>query len=128
MSKIFISYANSDRAYAEELFEALSQKSQEVVTDFRFASTQTLTPGEIRDALDAADAFVVLASDLSLQSIWVQTEIGAAWAASKDILVIVLPSSTDATLPPTLESARTYDARQKSPEAAADYIVRNLRV
>lgn len=127
MSKIFISFSNSDRAYAEQLSEALVTKSQEVMGNVAFAATHTTTRDELREAIQDADAFVVLVSDRSLQSNYVRMEIGAAWATRKEILVVVLPNSTKTAIPPTLQSAPTYDARHNSLARAADYIVQNLR-
>ena len=73
MSDIFISYANQDRARIAPLVEALEARGWSVFWD------TTLLPGEtwrrkITTELDAARCVIVLWSESSVESHWVEQE------------------------------------------------------
>ena len=86
MSKVFVSYARQERRWAQWVSDALKPLGytvwwdRDLVVGDQFAST-------IRSELDASQAVVVLWSDASWTSSWVQAEALAAHDARKLINV-----------------------------------------
>jgi hypothetical protein len=84
MAKIFISYSNVDRVFAEALKNALSELGH---TPWWFE--EGVAPGQklqetIFDQLKSAEALLILVSPSSLRSQWVGHELGAALAYSEE--------------------------------------------
>ncbi len=87
MADIFISYASEDRLRVEPLAKELKEQGWSVFWD------RTILPGKnfsqvIEKAIDAAKCVVVLWSNASIKSDWVQNE--AAEGAKRSVLVPVL--------------------------------------
>ena len=91
---IFLSYAHDDRLMAQNLAAALSARGYTLWWDELIEGGAQFARS-IRDALEAADAVVVLWSAKSIDSDWVQDE--AAQGRDRKRLV---PLSLDGTLPP----------------------------
>ena len=91
---IFLSYAHEDRLKAQNLAAALSARGYTLWWDELIEGGAQFARS-IRDALEAADAVVVLWSAKSIDSDWVQDE--AAQGRDRKRLV---PLSLDGTLPP----------------------------
>jgi TolB-like protein/Tfp pilus assembly protein PilF len=91
---IFLSYAHGDRVQAQRLAEALKQAGYTVWWDAMIEGGSSFARS-IRDALEAADAVVVLWSKRSIESDWVCDE--AAQGRDRRRLV---PLSLDGSLPP----------------------------
>ena len=91
---IFLSYAHEDRLKAQNLAAALSARGYTLWWDEMIEGGAQFARS-IRDALEAADAVVVLWSVKSIESDWVQDE--AAQGRDRKRLV---PISLDGTLPP----------------------------
>lgn len=77
MARIFLSYAREDAAAAKELAESLSHEGHEVWWDFHIHGGSRFA-AEIDRALKDAEAVVVLWSESSIQSAWVQDEAAEA--------------------------------------------------
>ncbi len=88
---VFISYSTQDMERVEEVQRALRDSQQVEV----FVAEHSVRPGEhlvekIMQAIKRCDLFVLLWSKNSEQSQWVIQELGAAAAADKPIIPIVL--------------------------------------
>jgi len=120
MHKAFISYAYDDHKYAEELREALAKL--DIGGGSIPIEPKELVLQSIRERLDAADVFVVLLSQRSLDSVWVNFELGAAQALGKKIVPIEL-ANIDIDKLDFIERDRAFlDARKLSPSEMARQI------
>lgn len=86
-TKVFVSYAHSDRALAEQLFRTLHSMPVE------FWSADQLKVGEnwsdvLRSRIRDSQYFVLLLTPNTFESSWVQQELGAAWALGKRIVAV----------------------------------------
>lgn len=91
---VFLSYAHADRLKAQRLAAALAKRGLVVWWDGLIEGGESFAKS-IRDALEAADAVVVLWSVTSVESDWVCDE--AAHGRDRHRLV---PLSLDGTVPP----------------------------
>lgn len=118
MNNIFISYARSDGYLAERLvrlFKDLREFKVSGWLDAADLTTGDAFPGALREALQKSNAVVVLLSPDSLQSEWVQFEIGAAEALGKKIIpLIVSGEKLEQQLPDILKDRMWIDARGQS--------------
>jgi hypothetical protein len=86
---IFVSYAKEDSGQAAELMSQLARQP-----NFHIFTTSKISAGEnwrskIKKELSQSDYFLVLLSPTSVQSKWVQFELGAAWGLNKFIIPVV---------------------------------------
>lgn len=86
--KIFVSYARSDQALADEVLRALRRMRVDVWSDDR------LTAGDnwsevLRSRLRDSEYFLLLLTPKALESSWVLQELGGAWALGKRIIPVV---------------------------------------
>ncbi|MFC3032221.1 toll/interleukin-1 receptor domain-containing protein [Pseudoalteromonas fenneropenaei] len=84
MAKVYISYNNRDSAIASKISESLKDAGHEILID-----VDTLLPGQdisstLFDALRQSDFMIVIISENSVDSKWVQNEIGAALSYSAE--------------------------------------------
>ena len=123
---IFLSYAHDDRLKAQNLAAALAGRGYTLWWDELIEGGAQFARS-IRDALEAADAVVVLWSAKSVESDWVQDE--AAQGRDRKRLV---PLSLDGTLPPLgFRQYQTIDLsgmRGKPSAAKIEAIDRAIRV
>lgn len=101
-SKVFLSYARDDRAYAERLRRILS-----LGTTARVFTDDMLSVGEpwqerLLQELREADVFMIIGTPRSSGSDVVLQELGAAWAMEKPIVVVTVEEGT--TWRPPVES------------------------
>ena len=101
-SKVFLSYAREDRAYAERLRRILADSA-----GVRVFTDDMLSVGEpwqdrLLQELRKADVFVVIGTPRSSGSDFVLQELGAAWAMEKPIVVVTVAKG--ATWRPPVES------------------------
>lgn len=112
MSKVFISYAHADAHEARRLVTALRDTTVSGWLDAADMASGASISSEVRSALETASAVVVLLSPRSLESEWVQFEIGAAEALGKRIIpVIVSGDNLEHELPAILRDRIWFDAR-----------------
>ena len=83
VDRVFISYAQRDSGIAERLVDALQSVGLSVWLDRESLAPGTLITEEISQAIQSADAVLVLVTENSLASAWVQREIELA-ATSAD--------------------------------------------
>ncbi len=89
MGHIFISYSHKDQHFVEKLEKKLIDEGFDVWTDHRI-DYGTQWPKEIEKALDACDAFIVIVSENSYESEWVQAEVARARRKRKSIFPLLL--------------------------------------
>jgi hypothetical protein len=89
MGHIFISYSHKDSEYAYKLATALTQKGFDVWIDKRI-DYGTVWPKVIQKHLDECDAFIVVVSENSSESRWVQNEVARAEKKDKPIFPLLL--------------------------------------
>ncbi|HEX9424379.1 MAG TPA: toll/interleukin-1 receptor domain-containing protein [Pyrinomonadaceae bacterium] len=87
--KVFVSYAMEDSGQAAELMSQLARQP-----NFQIFTTSKISAGQnwrsrIKKELSQSDYFLVLLSPTSVQSKWVQFELGAAWGLNKFIIPVV---------------------------------------
>jgi TIR domain-containing protein len=87
--RLFVSFAKEDSTQATELMNQLSRQP-----NFHIFTTSKISAGEnwrlkIKKELSQSDYFLVLLSPTSVQSKWVQFELGAAWGLNKFIIPVV---------------------------------------
>lgn len=124
---VFLSYSRQDREWAIAVAERLQAEGFAV-----WDSETELFPGDnfasrIADALDSADAMIVLVSPDALASEWVRHEIDFALGSSRlsGRLIPVIVRPTD-KLPWILQKLKTIGP-EGGPQAAADSIVQVLQ-
>jgi hypothetical protein len=89
MGHIFISYSHKDKEYVHKLAEALQSDGFEVWIDDRI-DYGTRWPLVIEAAIDSCESFILVASENSHQSNWVQHELSRADRLNKDIFPLLL--------------------------------------
>ncbi len=114
MKKVFISYARSDQPFARDLVKHLRDFGTSGWMDAADISAENTIAGEIRSALREADALVVLVSQQSRESQWVNFEIGAGVAMGVPVIPVVIEGEDlRRELPEPLQDVRLIDARNR---------------
>jgi Tol biopolymer transport system component len=93
MGHIFISYSHKDKGYAHKLRETLLQEGFEVWIDDRIEYGEEW-PLVIQEHLDTCDAFILVATENSFRSRWVQKEVTRAERIGKRIFPLLLSGQT----------------------------------
>jgi hypothetical protein len=106
MGHLFISYSHKDKEYVHKLANALHANGFEVWIDDRI-DYGTRWSSVLEDAIDRCDGFILVASENSRQSEWVQHEVARAKRLDKKFFPILLNGS------PWLifESTQYYEAQ-----------------
>ncbi len=91
--KIFLSYANEDRDLVRDVLDALRKHQLVTGKDVVFLDPHDLAPGDnvrrmIKEQISSASKVVIIASDHSAGSEWVNYEAGMAAALDKPIVVL----------------------------------------
>ncbi len=89
MGHIFFSYSHKDKDYVHKLQEALIREGFNVWIDDRI-DYGTRWPKVIQEHLDNCDAFIVIVSDNSFESEWVQNEVTRAKRIGKPFFPLLL--------------------------------------
>src|SRR5262245_4679442 len=89
MGHIFVSYSHKDKEYVHKMAEAMQSEGFEVWIDDRI-DYGTRWPLVIETAIDSCDAFILVASNNSHESRWVQHEIARAQRLEKQIFPVLL--------------------------------------
>ncbi len=126
MNHVFISYAREDKSQAQTIAQGLGRISIPVWWDERLQLGEEFAP-EILGALNQAIAVIVLWSQYSVSSDWVNKE--ARIARTNGTLLI--PVRLDNAIPPgefaALDCANLQDWRPNKPHTEFDQIVRKLK-
>jgi len=107
MGYIFISYSHKDKAYVHKLQDALQNEGFDVWIDDRIDYGMQW-PKVIQDKLDDCAIFIVVISENSYESDWVQNEVSRAKRKGKPFFPLLL--SGDAWL--SVESTQYVDVRE----------------
>ncbi len=89
MGDVFISYSHKDKAYAHALAKELERRGFTPWIDDRI-DYGTRWPAVIQEHLDSCDALVLIVSDASYESEWVQNEVTRAKRKGKPIFPLLL--------------------------------------
>ena len=89
MGHIFISYSHKDSKYVEQLEKKLIEEGFNVWIDHRI-DYGTQWPKEIEKAVDTCDAYIVVMSENSANSIWVEREVIQAEKRNKPFFPLLL--------------------------------------
>jgi len=93
MGHIFISYSHKDKDYVHKLQEALKSEGFDVWIDDRIDYGDEW-PIVIQERLDACDAFILVATENSFKSKWVQKEVTRAQRINKPFFPLLLSGDT----------------------------------
>src|SRR5436305_9259820 len=87
--RVFVCYAMKDSDYANELLNHLAQQPNINVFNPNILSAGENWQSVIRQNISASDYFLVLLSPASINSKWIQFELGLAWVLDKTIIQII---------------------------------------
>ena len=93
MNQIFISYSHKDRPYVQKLQKSLQNEGFDVWIDDRI-DYGTTWPAVIQKNLDDCGAFIVVMSENSYESKWVQNEVTRAGRKKKPLFILLLSGDT----------------------------------
>jgi hypothetical protein len=121
MTRVFISYGYQDREFALWVKSALTQAGIATNLDELEPSSGADFASAIREAVQAADALLVVLSDEPSTSNFVMLEIGMAQGLGKKVVAIAAPGTKpDLNLLKSLADGYILDtARLKPPELSA---------
>ena len=132
MNRVFISYSTADSEIASRLHAALEGIEVSGWLDESDIAAGDAIAAKVKEALQQAGALIVLVSPRSLESKWVQFEVGAAYAMEKPIIpIIVGPKHTELNLPEWLMDFMYIDARDRSMQEVAfeiERVISNQRI
>ncbi|WP_092215141.1 toll/interleukin-1 receptor domain-containing protein [Desulfoluna spongiiphila] len=127
MNKVFISYSLSDLEIASSLHTELEGIEVAGLLDQSDITAGDAISAKVKESLHQASALIVLVSQSSIKSKWVQFEIGAAYAMEKQIIAIITGSThTELNLPEWLMGFMYIDARNQSMQEVARKIEKAL--
>jgi hypothetical protein len=120
--KIFISHANADRAYAQQLAAALAVGPLGGIAafspDLLDSTVATSIRTHLRDTIRAASAVVVIVTPEGLASNWVNFETGVAAGLGVPVLSVLVRGGP-ATLP-GIDDVSVLDARGRDVAGVAE--------
>jgi hypothetical protein len=128
MTRVFISYSDEDREFARWIRGALTQAG--IVTN---SDDLELSPGSdfsssIRNAIQTADALVVILSDGAISSRHTGLEIGMAAGLGKKVVAVLAPGTKpDMALLRSIADAYILDAARLEQTEVGTEIIKALR-
>ena len=93
MGYIFVSYSHKDKEFVHKLHQDLENEGFEVWIDDRI-DYGTTWPKVIQSHLDDCDAFIVVMTEDSYNSRWVQNEVTRAERKEKPFFALLLKGDT----------------------------------
>jgi len=122
---IFLSYSRQDSEAMRAVQEVLRSAGFAVWTDEGLEPGAPSWVAAIQEAIEQANAFVVLLSPAAKASKWVNREIGYAEALGKPIYPLLAAGDAGSAVPISLINAQWIDARQE-PGGAANRLLAAL--
>lgn len=121
--RIFLSYASEDSNSATELINELGkQPNVHVFTSDKMSAGENWR-SKIKKTLSESDFFLVLLSPTSVQSRWIQFELGVAWGLNKFIIPIVTSHDVVDRIPLELGGLPVLEMKHlKKPRAISEII------
>lgn len=117
--RVFLTYAKTDGEYARRLRNLLSRH-----LNLHIFTPDMLSAGEdwlskIKNEVSQCDVFIVLLSPDSINSEWVLSEVGAAWALNKLIIPVVTQPELFSEIPIYLREYHLLEIKylEEHPEA-----------
>lgn len=112
-NKVFISYAHKDKKYIKFLAERLRQKGILSNEEDTYDAAQSIIPGSsikglLRNFIEEASKVVILWTEESANSKYVNYEAGMAEALGKQIIVVV-PKGRKVELPSNLAELQVVE-------------------
>ncbi|HKB68974.1 MAG TPA: toll/interleukin-1 receptor domain-containing protein [Pyrinomonadaceae bacterium] len=109
--RLFVSYAKEDSSQAAELMSQLARQPK-----FHVFTASKMSGGEnwrsrIKKELSRTDYFLVLLSPTSVQSKWVQFELGVAWGLNKFIIPVVTSHDVVHRIPLEFEGLKVIELK-----------------
>jgi WD40 repeat protein len=98
----FVSYSREDQVFVKRLTEALAARGKRSWVDWADIPPTAEWMAEIREAIDAADTYVVVLSPASIASKVCAAELDGAMAANKRIVPILAREVAEGTVPDAL--------------------------
>ncbi len=124
--RVFVSYASEDRWFATLLLDRLA-KHQGVSV---FATQNLSAAGDwrtrLKQELVEASAFVVLLSPRSVESSWVLSELGAAWALGTPIVAVLTDHTVRSKIPVEARQLRLVYIPDPAEPNVVDRILKEL--
>ena len=127
MKRVFISYAHDDENVAREFRESFRDMEVTGWMDQSDIAMGAPIARKVKESLQQASAIVILVSERSLESQWVQFEIGAAFATGKPMIAILIgQAGIETALPDWLQGILYIDARNRPMQEVTAEVVRAL--
>ncbi|MBV8121362.1 MAG: toll/interleukin-1 receptor domain-containing protein [Alphaproteobacteria bacterium] len=127
MSKVFISYSHEDREFAQWIRSALNRAGVSTALDDLDLAPGANFSSAIRNAIQAADALVVILSDRAVSSQNTGLEIGMATGLGKKVVAVLAPGTKlDSTILHSIADASITDTAQLGQDEAAEKILTAL--
>src|SRR5438034_8596425 len=112
---IYLSYADSDHKFAERLAQALSKNACVNVRLDKDTARGVSEGQAMSKAIDASSHVVLIVSDESMDSPWVNFEIGVALAKHKVVVPVYLSERLRRNAPPHLAKRHGIVAQNAQP-------------
>ena len=129
MKKVFISYAREDSQVAQELRSSLADIEVSGWMDQVDIASGAAIAHQVKDAIREASAIVIFVSPRSVDSQWINFEVGAAMALNKRIIpVFIGDTGIEGGLPDWLREYKFIDARLRPIQEVALEIARAAAV
>jgi WD40 repeat protein len=128
VADVFISYAREDQATVRRLHDAVVARDREAWVDWQGIEPSDRWMESVQEAIDGADAVVVVLSPASLASEVCRQEVERATAVNKRLIPVVARDIPEGAAPPAVAELNWVFAREgvDDLEEAADTIVRAL--
>lgn len=119
--KVFVSHSSHDQQFVSRLLQLIRDALSLRPEDIRCTSVDghRLWPGAqveqvLREELLDVPVFLGVISEASQQSLFAQFELGARWGAKRDIISILVPGYSPASLRPPLKTIHAIRAEEEA--------------
>lgn len=127
MADVFVSYVREDRDFVRRLTDALKARGLESWVDWEGIEPSDEWRASIREAIEAADAFLVVLSPALLASRPCRDELDHATAEHKRLIVVVREDVEGVELPASIEGLNWIFLREEDAfEQGVDIVERAL--
>ena len=129
MKKVFLSYAHEDAQVAQELYSSFADIEVSGCMDQVDIASGAALAHQVKDAIREASAVVIFVSPRSVDSQWINFEVGVAMALDKRIIpVFIGDTGIEGGFPDWLREYEFIDARLRPIQEVALEIARATSV